>query len=205
MNIDIEQGIRTAREIYESEMADPSEAFVELVASRFPAGARPDAGTCRRWLEAAIAEREDAMRGPDGEGDAGAPWAAAMDRYVDAVRGILEGADHRGGEPKRHATLKWYGPPKCRTPYVSYRNCAVFYVQFSGDGAEPESLRFLTPFKDCGYRWYKQKTLEACPAPTPAGLSRMRDGIVAAALDIDEAWRAHSARAKETMAKKAQG
>ena len=193
------RGIRSA---LVKELASPSDDFVKTIISSFHVGSKPKTivDMYRPFVVDAIADYEAEIKGLDGDDSNDEDNISTntiydvMTQYVKAVKGFLSGA---GRKTRTLNTLRHY-KPKNGDPYVSYRNCALFYVRFDEDKINAQDIRFLNLYKDQDYRWFKRKITDTHPVTSANEILLYRDMIVIAAADIDEALLVQSQRTKET-------
>ena len=190
--------LRKVKAAFDNEIVNPSDNFIRNIVGSFHEGDIPKAmvDMYRRYVLTAIADHEAKIRGtvgaePDNVGyDIEDDLDTLMTQYVEAVRGIITADGHND------RTLRWY-KTKNSNPYVSYRNCGLFYVRFDEDKKTSQDIQFLNPYKDQDYRWFSRKITDTYPATSTGDVSAYKDKIMSAAADIDEAWRVQSQRIKE--------
>ena len=192
---------RDVRVAIGKELATPSDEFVRVVLSRFLDGKQSKAviDMYRPYVIDAIADYEVEIRGPDNDepngvdDGCGDKMDVIMTQYIEVVRDLLSGT---GRKTRTLNTLKHY-KAKNGNPYVSYRNCSLFNVRFDENKMTAQDIRFLSLYKNQDYRWFSRETTDILPVSSTDDLSMHKDRILAAAADIDEAWRVQSQRAKE--------
>ena len=114
----------------------------------------------------------------------------SMTHYVEAVRGIITAAGYND------RTLRWY-KTKNGNPYISYRNCSMFYIRFDDDEKTVQDIQFLNLYKEQDYRWFRRKIVDTHPISSVNDISIYSYKITAAAADIDEAWKVQSQRIRK--------
>ena len=186
---------RDALSALAKELANPSDDFIRLIISSFHLDSTPKSvvDMYRPYVIRAIADYEAEIKGM---GDAEPSvvdkdgLCVLMAQLVEAVRGIITAAGHKD------RTLRWR-MSKNGNPYVSYRNCSLFYVYFDEDEKIVQSIRFMNPYKEQDYRWFSRKMTNTLPVSSANDISMHKEKIATAAADIDEAWRVQSQRIKE--------
>ena len=86
-------------------------------------------------------------------------WHSVKLQSPIVVRSILP---EPGRKTRTLNTLKWYKIKK-DNPYVSYRNCALFYVRFDESKMTAQDIRFLSLYKNQDYRWHNRKITDTQP------------------------------------------
>ena len=184
-----------------NEIKNPSDEFISLVLSRFldEKAQKPVVDMYRPYVVAAISDYEAEIRGlgngepPEDNGVGVNSLDSIMSLYMDTTRDILTAAEHN---PKPLDTLS-LRVPKRSAPYVSYRNCSLFELVLDEQKQTVQEIRFFNPYSEQDYRWYSRKITESHSALSASELLNHKDRILAAATDIDEAWRVQSQRIKE--------
>ena len=195
---------RNVRSALVKELANPSDDFIRQIISSFHSNNKPKSvvDMYRPYVIKAIADYEAEIKGI---GDVDSDFEDnvnvgtmddVMTQFVEAVMGFLS---ETGLKTRTLNTLKHY-KNKDGYPYVSYRNCALFYVRFDENKMTAQDIQFLNLLKEQDYRWFRRKTTDVLPVSSAVDLSMCKDRILDAATDIDEAWRIQSQRAKESKA-----
>ena len=185
------------KDVLKKELTDPSDEFVKFLISSFFSEKKNQQAIdrFRPCVKAAIAdcisntanlaEYKSELDVTDGSH----PYSSA---FTDVVKNILEEAGH--------STKTFRSKIKRDYFYVSYRNCWLCIFNHDKHGLNVQDIQFFNLYKDQDNRWFNREITETHTISSTNDILKYKNRIIAAAADIDEAWRVQSQRRKESSA-----